>query len=181
MSCRKSMKPLKPIKDKQTVTSEGVSVKRQIHGLVIRPAKTQLDRRGELCEVYNPAWGVHPAPMVYCYFATVRPGAIKGWVMHKLQDDRIFTALGVQRWVFFDNRPGSPTFKMINSFTFGERKRVLLIIPRGVYHAVQNVGETDAVFINVPTHPYNHADPDKYRLALKNDLIPFDFNDEANW
>jgi len=111
-----------------------------------------------LCEIYNPAWGIHPDSLVYVYQATLRPGAIKGWVKHKLQDDRIFTSLGVQRWVFYDDRKDSPTYKMLNSFTFGERNRVLLIIPKGIYHAVQNVGMTEAVFINLPTRPYDHAD-----------------------
>jgi dTDP-4-dehydrorhamnose 3,5-epimerase len=32
--------------------------------------------------------------------------------------------------------------------------------------------------MNLPTRPYNHEDPDKYRLPLKNDYIPFSFDDE---
>jgi len=156
-------------------------VKRRISGLVIRPAKTHLDRRGELVEIYNPDWKLHRAPMVYAYQAGIRPGQIKGWVVHRKQEDRIFTSSGVQRWVFFDDRKGSRTRGLINHFTFSERSRVLMIIPIGVWHAVQNVGETEAVFMNLPTRAYNHADPDKYRLPLKNDLIPFNFNDETTW
>jgi dTDP-4-dehydrorhamnose 3,5-epimerase len=34
---------------------------------------------------------------------------------------------------------------------------------------------------NLPTWPYDHADPDKYRLPIKNDLIPFDFDDGPGW
>lgn len=175
------MKKIRPVQDRQTVTPAGEKVARRIQGLVIRPAKTHLDRRGEVCEIYNPAWGVHAAPLVYVYQATLQPGAIKGWVKHQLQDDRLFTSLGRQRWVFYDDRKDSPTYKMLNNFTFGERNRVFMVIPKGIYHAVQNVGTTEAMFINVPTHPYNHADPDKYRLPLKNDLIPFDFHDEMTW
>ena len=156
-------------------------MKRRISGLVIRPAKTHLDRRGELVEIYNPDWKLHRAPMVYAYQASIRPGQIKGWVVHRKQEDRIFTSSGVQRWVFFDDRKGSRTRGLINHFTFSERSRVLMIIPIGVWHAVQNVGETEAVFMNLPTRAYNHADPDKYRLPLKNDLIPFNFNDETTW
>jgi dTDP-4-dehydrorhamnose 3,5-epimerase len=35
--------------------------------------------------------------------------------------------------------------------------------------------------INLPTCPYDHADPDKYRLPIKNELIPFDFDDGPGW
>ena len=65
---------------------------------------------------------------------------------------------------------------MVNEFTFGERNPVILVIPKEVYHAVKNVGIKDAIFINMPTQPYNHQDPDKYRLPMKNSLIPFDFD-----
>jgi len=170
-----------PKKDPQTVTPQGESISRRIEGVVIRPVRTLVDRRGEVAEVYNPAWGISGEPMVYAYQATIRPGAMKGWIVHRKQDDRIYTCLGVQRWVLFDDRKDSPTYKMINQFTFSERNRGFMIIPMGVYHAVQNVGDTEALFINLPTQPYNHADPDKYRLPKKNDLIPFDFDDENVW
>jgi len=75
----------------------------------------------------------------------------------------------------------SPTYRLLNVLTISERHRALIVIPRGVYHAIQNIGERTATFINMPTAPYNHADPDKYRLPLKNDLIPFAFEDPPGW
>jgi dTDP-4-dehydrorhamnose 3,5-epimerase len=56
-----------------------------------------------------------------------------------------------------------------------------MLIPPGVYHAVQNVGEHDAIFVNMPSAPYNHADPDKYRLPIGNDYIPYQFNAKPGW
>jgi dTDP-4-dehydrorhamnose 3,5-epimerase len=166
-----------PVKDRQTVTSEGEPVARQIEGVVIRRSAPIEDERGEMVEVYRPAWGLHPDPLVYVYQVSLRPRVIKGWVVHQHQDDRLFISRGVIRWALYDNRLESPTHQLLNLFTFSERNRALLIIPRGVFHAAQNVGDTEAVFINMPTQPYDHADPDKYRLPIKNDLIPFDFND----
>ncbi|MEW6303714.1 MAG: dTDP-4-dehydrorhamnose 3,5-epimerase family protein [Verrucomicrobiota bacterium] len=170
-----------PVKDKQTVTPKGDPVARRIEGLVVRPLRTQEDKRGELVEVFNPAWGVHPDPLVYVYQASLRPGAIKGWVKHEKQDDRIYTCLGVMRWAFYDLRDGSPTYKLLNIFTVSERTRSLIIIPKGVFHAVENVGDTEAIFVNMPTRAYDHADPDKFRLPIKNDLIPFAFDDGPGW
>ena len=175
------MKQTAPVKEKQTVTPEGKSVRKLIDGLIIRPALPQVDRRGEVVEIYNPAWGIHSAPMVYAYHASIRSKEIKGWIVHQKQDDRIYTCLGVMRWAFYDLRENSPTYQLLNKFTFSERNRVLFVIPAGVYHAVQNVGDTEAIFINLPTRSYDHADPDKYRLPPKNDLIPFDFDDPTSW
>ncbi len=53
---------------------------------------------------------------------------------------------------------------MVNEICITERNRLLVFIPRLVLHAVQNIGTTEAIFINVPTRPYNHANPDEYRV-----------------
>ena len=164
------------VRDPQTVTPDGASVQPMIHGVAIRRLAPQEDERGELCEMYSPAWGVHPASLVYIYQATIRPGRVKGWVVHREQDDRLFLSMGRIRFVLFDDRPESITYRMLNAITVTERNRALLVIPRGVFHALQNVGETEAVYVNMPTRAYDHAHPDKYMLPLKNDLIPFDFN-----
>ncbi len=166
---------IQPRKDIQTVTSEGKSVKKRIEGVVLRSAVTLPDERGTICEIYNPAWGVHPEDLVYVYEVTIRPTYVKGWVVHELQDDRIFVSYGTLRFVLFDNRPDSPTYKLINDFTIGEHNRALITIPKGVFHAVQNVDIKDSMFVNMPTRPYDHANPDKRRLPLVNDLIPFSF------
>ena len=170
-----------PVKDRQTITPEGQPLRPLIAGVIARPAHTIEDRRGEIVEVYRPAWGVHPDPLVYVYQVLLRPGAIRGWVVHKTQEDRLFMSTGVLRWALYDARPESPTHGLVNEFVFSDRNRTLLVIPAGVYHGVQNIGTIDAMFINMPTRPYNHADPDKYRIPLKNDVIPFSFDDGPGW
>jgi len=169
--------PDAPRKDVQTVTPEGKSVKSLIDGVRIRPATTIPDDRGTLCEVISLDWKFDDAPLVYVYQVTIRPQRVKGWVVHRHQDDRLFFSQGTVRLVLYDDRPESPTYKKLNELFFGELNRALVRIPLGVYHAVQNVGTTDAMFINSPTKPYNHADPDKYRLPVNNELIPYRFED----
>ncbi len=170
-----------PTKDRQTITPDGEILKPQIDGLIIRRAPPIEDERGEIVEVYNPAWGIHPDPLVYVYQTSVRPGAIKGWIVHRVNEDRLFMSRGVTRWAFYDDRANSPTHGMVNSFVFTERNRALVIVPRGVYHAVKNIGQDEAVFVNMPSTPYNHTDPDKYRLPLDTNLIPFSFDDGPGW
>lgn len=167
--------PMQPVKDKQTVTPEGQSLQELIAGVRVRYATTHPDDRGTLTEVYNPVWDFSDAPLVYVYQVTLRPGKVRGWVVHRLQEDRLFMSQGTFKWVLYDDRSDSPTYKALNVIYLSEHNRGLLLIPRGVYHAVQNVGHTDALFINMPTRAYNHADPDKYRLPLDTDLIPYRF------
>jgi dTDP-4-dehydrorhamnose 3,5-epimerase len=160
-------------KDHATVAEDGTPLREPIAGVVVRPAVTQMDDRGEVCEIYDLRWGVAPAPVVFVYQAMVRPGMTKGWIVHERQDDRMFVSLGYLRIVLYDAREDSPTNGRINEVYLSERNRGLLIIPQGVFHAVQNVGQVDAYFVNLPTRPYEHANPDKLRLPLDTDRIPF--------
>ena len=164
-------------KDTQTVSEQGQPLTQMISGVIVDRRPLQEDERGELQEIYNPAWGLHSDPLVYAYFVGIRPGQVKGWVVHRFQDDRLFILRGVLRVALFDDRPESATYRMLNVFVMSERKRGLLIIPRGVFHALKNIGSYDANFINLPTKAYDHKDPDKYRLPIKNDHIPFAFDE----
>ncbi len=78
--------------------------------------------------------------------------------------------------MLYDDRPHSKTYQMVNSLCFSDQNRVLISYPSHVYHAFQNIGENEAVLINMPTRAYNHAKPDKYRLPLDTDKIPYRFD-----
>jgi dTDP-4-dehydrorhamnose 3,5-epimerase len=172
---------MQPVKDVQTVTPDGQSVKPLIEGVRIRAAITLPDERGTLCEMFSSAWEFDDAPLVYAYQITLRSQKVRGWVIHREQDDRLFVSLGTLKIVLYDDRADSPTYHMLNEIFLSEHNRGLIRILRSVYHAVQNVGRTDALFVNFPTRPYQHADPDKYRLPLDNSLIPYDFTPAHGW
>lgn len=160
-------------RDEPTVRPDGSRIEERIEGVEVRSAPTQTDSRGEISEIYNPSWRLHPDPVVYVYQSMIRPHKTKGWVVHLDQDDRLFVSVGSVKIVLYDPRPDSRTQGLVNELFVGERNRCLVVVPRGVFHAVQNIGEVDAYFINLPTKPYNHADPDKYRLPLDTDKIPY--------
>ena len=124
----------------------------------------RLDGRGSLCEIYNPAWGFTDEPLVYVYQTTIRP--IRRGI-HLEQDDRLFFSFGDVKVVLGDGRVDSPTFESLNVLYFGESNRGLLQIPRGVYHAIANIGQTDAVFINSPTRAYRHEGPGQVPSAAR--------------
>ena len=94
-------------------------------------------------------------------------------MVHQKQLDRLFISMGFIKIVLYDARIDSPTHRAINEIFLSERNRGLVVIPAGVFHAVQNVGDVDALFINLPTEPYRHENPDKYRLPLDTGEIPY--------
>ena len=43
------------------------------------------------------------------------------------------------------------------------------------------LGDKDLVLVNFPTIPYDHANPDKFRLPLDTDQIPYRFEGLRGW
>lgn len=162
-------------KDGQTVTSDGASVRRITHGVTFREVPTHIDERGSLSEMFDPRWGWHADPLVYAYTFTIRPGYVKGWNLHEHHEDRYFVLAGEMELVLFDPRPDSPTCGEVCTIALGPHKRGIVNVPRNVWHADRNIGATDVVVVNFPTQPYEHGNPDKFRLPIDTDLIPHGF------
>jgi dTDP-4-dehydrorhamnose 3,5-epimerase len=163
------------IRDVATVRDDGTSLQALIDGVKCREAVTHIDERGSVVELYDPRWGWHPAPLVFAYSFTIRPGYVKGWNLHREHEDRYFVLQGELQLVLYDVRPDSPTYGKVCQLVSSELNRRLITIPCNVWHADYNIGTTDALAVNFPTRPYDHESPDKYRLPLDTPLIPYKF------
>jgi dTDP-4-dehydrorhamnose 3,5-epimerase len=83
--------------------------------------------------------------------------------------------------VLFDPRPESSTYGEICEIWMSESNRQVIHIPRFVWHADHNIGMQDAVVVNFPTAVYDYQNPDKFRLPIDTDLIPYRFDDRRGW
>jgi dTDP-4-dehydrorhamnose 3,5-epimerase len=172
---------MRAAKDQPTVSSSGEPLARLPDGVTFRPAPTHIDDRGSVCEMFDSRWRWHPEPLVFVYMFTLRPERIKGWGLHKLHEDRYFVLVGEMQVVMYDVRPDSGTHNTISQVVLSEFNRGLLNIPAGIWHANRNLGNKDAVIVNFPTRPYEHNEPDKYRLPLDTDQIPYTFENLRGW
>lgn len=168
-------------RDQKTVNADGEVLTKLPLGISIKEVKTHVDDRGMVCEMFDPRWGWHDKPMVFSYFYTIRPGHIKGWGLHKKHEDRYFVMFGELELVFYDEREESPTKGLVSKVYLSEYNRCLINIPVGIWHASKNIGSKDLVVVNFPTAPYNHDAPDKYRLPINTDQIPYKFEDSKGW
>jgi dTDP-4-dehydrorhamnose 3,5-epimerase len=162
-------------RDQQMATPEGQAIRRLTEGVRIRSLPTHTDQRGTVCELYDLRWAWHDEPLVFAYCFTIRPGIVKGWNLHREHDDRYALILGEMELVLYDPRPESSTSGELCKLILSGSQRCLVNIPRNVWHADHNIGTTDVVVVNFPTIAYDHAKPDKYRLPLDTDLIPYSF------
>ena len=131
--------------------------------------------------MFDPRWGWHDDPLVFVYTFTIRPGYVKGWGLHEHHEDRYFVLAGELELVFYDDRPDSPTRGLVSKVYLNQYRRRLVNVPAGVWHADRNPGQTDVIVVNFPTIQYDHSAPDKIRLPLDTDQIPYTFEDPRGW
>ena len=170
-----------PKQDHQTVTPRGESLAQLPAGVSFYDLPIQIDERGSVRELFDLRWNWHSDPLVFVYCFTIRPGVIKGWGMHQRHEDRYYVLAGEMEAVLYDERPGSPTEGLVARIVLSEYRPRLMNIPAGVWHADRNLGSQDLLVINFPTIPYDHANPDKYRLPLDTDRIPYKFEPLVGW
>jgi dTDP-4-dehydrorhamnose 3,5-epimerase len=77
--------------------------------------------------------------------------------------------------VSYDAREGSKTKGIINEFMLGDVRPGLLIIPPGVWHAVENIVDHSSALLNLVSHAYDHEQPDHIRLPIDTPKIPYTF------
>ena len=83
------------------------------------------------------------------------PGVIKAFHWHHKQDDVWYVVDGMARVVLYDRRPGSPTQGVTQVVYAGEDNPVVILIPIGVAHGYQVLGNKPVVLFYHVTQPYD--------------------------
>ena len=127
----------------------------EIKDVVVRELKKFNDRRGWLSELFRHdemAAEFYPA---MSYISSTNPGVTRGPHEHVDQAD-LFCFLGPSNFKLrvWDNRTGSPTYRYVMTLLVGEDNPQAVIVPKGVVHAYQNVGDKDGIVINCPNRLY---------------------------
>src|SRR6266446_6229566 len=126
-----------------------------IHGVIIRDLRKFVDDRGWLSELFRsddlePEF--YPA---MSYISLTQAGVTRGPHEHVDQAD-LFCFIGPSNFKLrlWDNRPDSPTFGRVMTLVVGADNPKAVIVPKGVVHAYQNVGDVDGIVINCPNRLY---------------------------
>ncbi len=126
-----------------------------IEGVAVRQLAKFTDSRGWLTELFReddlePEF--HPA---MAYISSTHPGVTRGPHEHVDQAD-LFCFIGPSTFKLrmWDNRESSPTFRCVMTILAGEDNPASVVVPLGVVHAYQNVGEVAGIVINCPNRLY---------------------------
>jgi dTDP-4-dehydrorhamnose 3,5-epimerase len=127
-----------------------------IAGVKVKVLKLIPDERGFVMEILRNDDELF-RQFGQCYLTAAYPGVVKAWHYHKLQTDHFCVVSGMAKVVLFDGRKDSPTQGRIDEFFIGERNRLLISIPPGVYHGYKNIGTAECLLLNIPTELYNYT------------------------
>jgi dTDP-4-dehydrorhamnose 3,5-epimerase len=163
-------------KDGQSITAEWMRLQDLIDGVQVREVRNVCKPGGGvLTEVFRCDWNLDRLGVDQVFQNLFEAGGISGWHVHLRTTDRIFVNLGLLKIVLYDARTKSPTAGRINEFCFGSARPALVIIPPGVWHAVQNLHDGQSALLNLVDAAYEYEDPDHWRLPIDTDQIPYRF------
>lgn len=146
-----------------------------IHDVIVRTLTTHSDDRGYFREVVREDdnllrhFGQSSVTKTY-------PGVIKAFHWHNDQDDVWYVVDGMARVVLYDRRDGSPTRGCTQVVYAGEDNPVVILIPTGVAHGYQVLGNKPVVLFYHVTRAYDPAHPDEQRIPFDDPQIGFDWS-----
>lgn len=139
-----------------------------VRDVIIRPLNRYNDSRGWLTELFRCDDLPPEFLPVMAYISSTRPGITRGPHEHVDQAD-LFCFLGPSNFKLrmWDNRSDSPTYRKVTTLVAGDDAPQVVIVPKGVVHAYQNIGDKDGIVINCPNRLYRgeqrHEEVDEIR------------------
>ena len=127
----------------------------RIEGVVVRSLSALKDHRGWLSEVFRHDELESEFFPVMSYISSTVPGITRGPHEHVDQAD-LFCFLGPSTFKLrmWDNREESETFRCVTTIVVGQENPSAVLVPAGVVHAYQNIGDAEGIVINCPNKLY---------------------------
>ena len=105
------------------------------------------------------------------YFSTIVKDKIKGWKCHLRMTLNLVVPVGIIRFVIYDDRPESGTYKKFNEFYLGPASQYSrLTVSPNLWMAFQGAGADLNLLMNLASIPHDPAEVKQ--LPLSNDHIP---------
>lgn len=127
----------------------------EIKGVVIRKLAKAVDSRGWLTEIFRNDELEGEFFPTMAYISSTNPGVTRGPHEHREQAD-LFCFIGPSNFKLrmWDNREGSETFRCVTTIVVGAGNPSTVLVPAGVVHAYQNIGDIEGIVINCPNRLY---------------------------
>ena len=109
-----------------------------------------------------------------CYFSTVENDQPKAWKKHATVTCNLFVVQGSIRFVFYDDREGSPTYQQVNELVVSRKNYGRLVIEPGLWFGFAGTDkEGESIILNITAAP--HDPQESIRLEPGSAQIPYNW------
>ena len=131
----------------------------EIDGIIINKNKILSSESGNVLHALKKT-DLGYASFGEAYFSEIKVGKIKGWKRHKKMIMNIIVPNGEIKFLFFDDREGSSTFGFYQEIILSRNNYCRVTIPEMIWVLFKNVGNDDAILLNIAniTHNPNEVD-----------------------
>lgn len=107
------------------------------------------------------------------YFSTVYPGVVKAWKNHRRMGANYACVHGRIKVALHDAREGSRTRNRTMEVHISPEEHALIVIPPGIWHGFQGLGEPLSILANCATEPSDPHELD--RMDPAEGQIPYEW------
>jgi dTDP-4-dehydrorhamnose 3,5-epimerase len=144
---------------------------RLIEGVFYEPLKQITDDRGAVFHHLNfksPSY--HGFEEVY--ISKTFPGKIKAWKKHLKMTQNFCVPVGKFKFVLYDEREKSTTYRLINEFIIDDNVDYkLLSIPPNIWYGFECLSQNAGLIVNLSNLLFDPAEVVK--LEIENDVVPY--------
>jgi dTDP-4-dehydrorhamnose 3,5-epimerase len=145
-----------------------------IEGVIITSRKIIPDDRGKIMHIMKSIDDQYTTfGEVYC--STVYPGIVKGWHLHEKMTLNYIVLKGNIKFVLFDGRSNSKTYREIQEIVIGENNYMMVTVPPHIWNGFKGIGSEESFVINFTDMPHDPLEI-KRMDPHKNDLISYDWS-----
>lgn len=144
-----------------------------IEGVFIKELKQFPDSRGSVLHMLKSSDNNFNG-FGEVYFSEILPGKIKAWKYHKIQSQNLAVPIGNVKFVIYDDRINSTTFKNTLEIELGRPNSYFLLhIPPGLWYGFKSKCNYPSLIVNCSDMPHDKDE------SLKKDS--FDNFGNINW
>ena len=83
------------------------------------------------------------------YFSSIEYGSIKAWKMHKKMTLNLLVPKGFVRFIIYDDRKGSPSYKKFDEVLISRKSPLRLTVPPLLWFGFQGLSNTNSLILNI--------------------------------
>lgn len=147
----------------------------KIKGVILKKLEKHADERGYFQEILRDDNNLLK-DFGQISISSTKPGVIKAFHWHELQDDIFYVISGSAKVVLYDLREDSSTYKRVDEIDMSGHDQKLLLIPRKVAHGYKVLGRKDLIMLYIMNKPYNRKKPDEQRMPFDDKSVGIDWS-----